>query len=52
VLTKGLIINLILGCTKMTPLTVVLILFRCVEQINKASRGELSQEELKDRQVQ
>jgi hypothetical protein len=25
--------------------------FRCVEQINKASRGELSEEELKERQV-
>jgi hypothetical protein len=28
-----------------------LFLFRCVEQINKASRGELSEEELKERQV-
>lgn len=25
--------------------------FRCVEQINKANRGEISPEELKERQV-
>lgn len=43
--------SILVGCSEEIHLTEENLNCRCVEQINKASRGDLTPEELKERQV-